>query len=244
MDRPGDERQRLVQQPDRSRRVPFANNNEWAASIGGPIKKDKLFFFVNTEGIRFILPANGSVFAWTPAFANATLANIAAVDPASLPTYQKYFQIMQSAPGYATNNFAPWHHVGTGDGGCDVPGFNGPAPDRWATASTVSGQRQPAGQRVDPERQALTTTCRTRTTSSGAYAWITARSRPRSTSINPAFAANSFQPSYDGQGQWNHVFSPNATNQFIYAGSYYRAIFTQQDPAAVPVRMCSVMAST
>ena len=28
---------------------PFANNNEWAASLGGPIKKDKLFFFVETK---------------------------------------------------------------------------------------------------------------------------------------------------------------------------------------------------
>ncbi len=37
---------------------PFANNNEWAASIGGPIKKDKLFFFVDTEGIRYIVPSS------------------------------------------------------------------------------------------------------------------------------------------------------------------------------------------
>ncbi len=63
--------------------MPFANNNQWAASIGGPIKKDKLFFFVNTEGIRFILPASGAVWAWTPTFANAsTWATIAAKDPA------------------------------------------------------------------------------------------------------------------------------------------------------------------
>ena len=27
---------------------PFENNNQWAASFGGPIKKDKAFFFVNT----------------------------------------------------------------------------------------------------------------------------------------------------------------------------------------------------
>ena len=49
--------------------------------------------------------------------------------------------------------------------------------------------------------------------------------------ISPAFDAASYQPAYDGQGQWTHVFSPNATNNFIYAGSYYRAIFTQTDGA-------------
>ena len=49
--------------------------------------------------------------------------------------------------------------------------------------------------------------------------------------INSAFDAASYQPAYDGQGQWTHVFSPNATNNFIYAGSYYRAIFTQTDGA-------------
>ena len=49
--------------------------------------------------------------------------------------------------------------------------------------------------------------------------------------INPAFNAASFQPAYDGQGQWTHTFGSNATNQFIYAGSYYRAIFTQSHDA-------------
>ena len=52
--------------------------------------------------------------------------------------------------------------------------------------------------------------------------------------INPAFSAASYQPSYDGQGQWTHVFSPNVTNNFVYAGSYYRAIFTQNDPRLFP----------
>src|SRR6201987_291319 len=47
---------------------PFANNNEWAASFGGPIKKDKTFFFLNTEGIRYIVPASTPVFAPTPNF--------------------------------------------------------------------------------------------------------------------------------------------------------------------------------
>src|SRR5215472_11713621 len=35
---------------------PFSNANQWAGSLGGPIKRNKLFFFFNTEGIRLLLP--------------------------------------------------------------------------------------------------------------------------------------------------------------------------------------------
>ena len=33
---------------------PFDIANQWAGSIGGPVKKDKLFFF-DTEGMRLVL---------------------------------------------------------------------------------------------------------------------------------------------------------------------------------------------
>src|ERR1039457_2146017 len=33
----------------------FSNANQWAASIGGPIRKDKTFFFVDFEGLRIVL---------------------------------------------------------------------------------------------------------------------------------------------------------------------------------------------
>ena len=33
----------------------FANANQWATSFGGPIVKNKTFFFVDYEGMRFIL---------------------------------------------------------------------------------------------------------------------------------------------------------------------------------------------
>ena len=31
---------------------PFDNANQWAGSIGGPIKRNKIFFFFDTEGLQ------------------------------------------------------------------------------------------------------------------------------------------------------------------------------------------------
>jgi hypothetical protein len=33
---------------------PFSIANQWAGSLRGPIRKDKLFFFFNTEGLRVL----------------------------------------------------------------------------------------------------------------------------------------------------------------------------------------------
>jgi hypothetical protein len=48
----------------------FVNANQYAASIGGPIIHDKLFWFVNTEGIRAVTPAQGTVYAPNTALQN------------------------------------------------------------------------------------------------------------------------------------------------------------------------------
>ena len=79
----GHERQRLVQQFEHIGVTPrpFSNANQWAASVGGPIFKDKTFFFVDTEGLRFVLPNVDSVTIPTPAFATAVVNNVAAMQP-------------------------------------------------------------------------------------------------------------------------------------------------------------------
>src|SRR5580704_9781897 len=52
---------------------PFDNANQWAASLGGPIKKDKLFFFLNTEGLRVLIPVPSNIFAPTTGFETAVV---------------------------------------------------------------------------------------------------------------------------------------------------------------------------
>src|SRR6202789_225821 len=57
----------------------FSNATQWAGSLGGPIKKDKLFFFFNTEGLRGILPTVfPETLVPTQAFESATIANLTA----------------------------------------------------------------------------------------------------------------------------------------------------------------------
>jgi hypothetical protein len=53
---------------------PRSNANQWAGSFGGPIFKDKTFFFFNTEGLRVIIPVRATIFAPSPAYIAETLS--------------------------------------------------------------------------------------------------------------------------------------------------------------------------
>src|SRR5258708_39829601 len=66
---------------------PFANSNEWGGSFGGPIKKDKLFFFYDNEGLRYVLPGGADVYVPTTQFASDVQAHINATQPAESAFY-------------------------------------------------------------------------------------------------------------------------------------------------------------
>src|SRR5271166_5106631 len=78
---------------------PFSNANQWAGSIGGPIIKNKTFFFFDTEGLRFILPNTLPTTIPSPAFATAVLNNVGAVQPAELPLYTQMLNLFANAKG-------------------------------------------------------------------------------------------------------------------------------------------------
>ena len=88
----------------------FDNANQWAASIGGPIVKDKTFFFLDTEGLRLLIPTSQPVNIPSPQFQAATLASI---PTSEVPFYNQIFSIFNNAPGASTaTNSLP-------AGGCD-----------------------------------------------------------------------------------------------------------------------------
>ena len=81
---------------------PFENNNQWAASLGGPIKKDKAFFFINTEGLRYTFGSSNQVFVPTQGLQNFILnTSLPANNPSAIPFYQQIFNLYNNAPGVA-----------------------------------------------------------------------------------------------------------------------------------------------
>ena len=87
---------------------PFENANQWAGEFGGPIVKNKLFFYFNSEGIRIILPPSSTPsFLPTTQFEQATIANLNKAGlSASVPLYNQAFNLWNGAAGAsrATND--------------------------------------------------------------------------------------------------------------------------------------------
>jgi Carboxypeptidase regulatory-like domain len=210
---------------------PFANNNQWAASFGGPIKKDKIFFFVNNEGLRYIVPSSTPVFAPSPNFAAATLANLAVVNPAEIPLYQKYFGLFQSAPGYDVTATSRGDAGNPNDPNNECQGAGipivGNCLGQYQATPALPGTEWFLSGRIDWNV----------TDADHVFFRVKVDQGTQATyadPINLGFDVASYQPSYDGQAQWTHVFGPNAANQLIVAGSYYQSVFTQRNPQLFP----------
>src|SRR5271156_601856 len=89
---------------------PRSTVNEFGVSVGGPIRRDKLFFFGHYEGIRIALPIISQITLPTPAYQQYVLRQLAVggTDPvtgtslpapaAEIPFYQKMFSLLP-APG-------------------------------------------------------------------------------------------------------------------------------------------------
>jgi hypothetical protein len=226
---------------------PFENNNQWAASLGGPILKDKLYFFVNTEGIRYIFGSIHTPSAPTPAFESFVQGNVPA-DAATQAFYSNAFSLYNAAPGIANatpnglaTTFSPTSPQGPGS----CVGF--PFTTNPATGATTAILGLPASFQPGGANAGECTESWTQSVSSGNKEWLLSGRvdynlgpndkifgrvkfdrgvQPTYTdSINPVFNDFSNQPQDEGQLNYTHVFSPTVVNNFIGSVLYYSAIF-------------------
>jgi hypothetical protein len=209
---------------------PFENNNQWAASLGGPIRRDKLFFFVNTEGIRYIFGSVHTPSAPTTDFQNYVLGNIPK-DAATQAFYKNVFNLYNNAPGIAN-----------------------------ATRNTIASTKNPVGSCVGFNLATLPASLQdggctkswTQSVSDGNKEWLlTGRvdynlgendkifgrvkfdrgvQPTYADSINPAFNLSSIQPEDEGQLNYTHVFSPTVANNFVFSDLYFSTIFGDLKP--------------
>jgi hypothetical protein len=207
---------------------PFSNANQWAASIGGPVFKDRTWFFVDTEGLRFILPNVDTETIPTPAFQTAILNNITALNPNELPVYQSMFNIYNKAASGKVLTPVPVGTAASGDE-CATVALSG-----WTSGATCANTF-------------------VATPTSFAKEWILAgRIDQKLTSkddiffrfkidhglqpttvdpLSPNFDANSNQPAWDYQANWHRLINSNITNSFTATLSHYVAQFTQDSSA-------------
>lgn len=192
---------------------PFSIANQWSGSVGGPIHKNKLFFFFDTEGLRLTIPQILFTVIPTAEFEAATMSRIRTKFGTGSPSdlfYQNIFRLYDNTPRAA---FAiPF---GAADGfGC--AGFLGPND----LGTNVACSRHVTNTRSRPSQDTLT---------SGRLDWNVGQNdraflrlqeeggtyAQGDDPINSVFDSDYDNWRWQGQLIETHTFSPAIANQFL-----------------------------
>jgi hypothetical protein len=205
---------------------PFDIANQWAGSLGGSIRKDKLFFFFDSEGLRLLLPQLSFVSIPSLQFEAAAIAHIDlrfGSTSASDAFYKKIFSLYNAAPGASPvflGGLSP-----TDPTGCTgFPGLGNGVPCARYFLST----------RSRPSSHTLT---------SGRLDWDVGKNdraflRVQRDDGLGAFAVDPISPVFDGDfnvSRWQaqlietHTFGASAASQFLLAGSYLVPVFRSKN---------------
>lgn len=66
---------------------PFDNVNQWSAGLGGTLKRNKMFFYFNNEGLRVVVPTTQQVIVPSPQFEGSVVQNLENTLPNSTVFY-------------------------------------------------------------------------------------------------------------------------------------------------------------
>jgi hypothetical protein len=211
----------------RVRRGRFLFSNAWADSVGGPIVKNKLFFFFDNEGLRYVLPGGGPVYIPTQDFSNFVLTRLAATNPAAVPFYTTAFNLYAGSSGAAraTPVTAANSHLGCGDLVDSVFGVSKPCAATFQNTVNALNTEWLGALRVDYNI----------TNNDRIYVRLNLDRGLQATltdPINPAFSANSSQPRDGGQLSYIKIISSNSINTVLLSANYNSSVFGPTDLAA------------
>src|SRR5712672_4691045 len=189
---------------------PFVNANQYATSFGGPIRKNKSFFFVDYEGIRLVIPSLFAVNLPTQQFESAVIANLNNVSPASVPFYNQLFGIWNATPGAAgaQNTLTK--------GGCnDVTSLGGIA---FGAANPCANVLQAGGSQATNDYLIVGRYDQNIGNNDKLFVRVQHESGIQATytdPLSPAFNAHSTQPEWQSQLSETHTFGNNKVNNLI-----------------------------
>jgi len=206
---------------------PFVNANQYATSFGGPIKKDKSFFFVDYEGIRLVIPSLFSVNLPTQQFENAVVANLNNVSPASVPFYNQLFGVWNATPGAARSQ-----NTLAGGGCSNVTSLAGIA---FGIGNPCATQLQGGTSQATNDYLIVGRYDQSIGNNDKLFVRVQHESGQQATYTDPltsAFNAQSAQPEWQSQLSETHTFGNNKVNNFIASLQWYSALFTMANPTA------------
>lgn len=219
---------------------PFVNANQYAASFGGPIKKDKAFFFVDYEGIRLFIPSIFSVNVPTQQFESAVINNLTANGlTASVPFYQTMFNIFNNAPGSAgAANGLP--SGADGNGVHNANGCSNVTPTglfaAFAAGGTPCALTYHGGtSQTTHDYLIVGRYDQNIGNNDKLFVRVQHESGLQATytdPLTPNFDANSQQPEWQSQVSETHTFGTNKVNNLVASLQWYSALFTMVNPTA------------
>jgi carboxypeptidase family protein len=221
---------------------PRSTVNEFGGSVGGPIRRDRLFFFLHLEGIRIALPLVSEAVVPSPAYQQFVLnqlplGGIDAITGTALPAepeetafYQSMFSLYRNTAGTPVAvSSCPLDASGA-----LLPGTQGNG--NLFSGSGCANQQQESLNNSDSEN--LIVVKIDHTIDAHDNVWYrfqqdTGLQAAYTDPINPIFNSYSPQPQRTLVAGYTHIFRPNLVNQFNPGGSWYSSIFEPNDFAQV-----------
>jgi hypothetical protein len=211
---------------------PRSTVNHFGGSVGGPIVRNKLFFFFDSEWVRIALPIVTATTVPTSEFESYVLqqlplggtdsvtGSVYQPSPQSVPFYQKMFSL------YGNTNGTPLAVLGcpfdVAGGSPAIANDGNGCANRQSVSHSSDDHEQVQTARIDYNIDEKNTAWLRFQADTGLQAAYT-------DPINPLFNAISPQPLYSFAAGYTHVFSQNLVNYFNPAFSWYESLFGPAD---------------